>query len=66
MARRNPSRYGVTKRAAVPSSDQPDRLSPHHILVECPDCSGYGAQGERVCKSCSGCGRVVANCEEGA
>lgn len=63
MTPRSHSTYGLHKGAAVPT-EQPDRLSKELLLVICPDCNGYGAQGTKVCKSCGGCGRVVAHCEE--
>jgi len=55
--------YGLTKGSAVPT-ERPDRLTSELLLVTCPDCNGYGAQGEKVCKTCGGGGRIVAHCEE--
>lgn len=56
-------RYGLTEGSAVPT-EQPDRLTSELLLVTCPDCDGYGARERKVCKTCGGCGRIVAHCQE--
>lgn len=55
-------RYETTTGAAIPSECS-ERLTSTLLLVACPDCEGYGAKGNKPCKTCGGCGRVTAHNE---